>query len=94
MSSFYVHPLVHPKLKKSIGCVVALTGKVDYVSDGNSVIALHNGHEMLGRITGSGCMVGSCIASFCAGQASLPHDDEIITRGFVNQYMIYAAVGG
>ncbi|KAG9225903.1 hypothetical protein CCMSSC00406_0006475 [Pleurotus cornucopiae] len=75
-------------------CVVALTGKVDYVSDGNSVIALHNGHEMLGRITGSGCMVGSCIASFCAGQASLPHDDEIITRGFANQYMLYAAVGG
>ncbi|KAL4260942.1 Thiamine biosynthetic bifunctional enzyme Thi4 [Pleurotus pulmonarius] len=75
-------------------CVVVLTGKVDYVSDGKLVVALHNGHEMLGRITGSGCMAGSCIASFCAGQASLPHDDEIITRGFANQYMLCAAVGG
>ncbi|KAK7045553.1 thiamine biosynthetic bifunctional enzyme [Paramarasmius palmivorus] len=47
-------------------CVIALTGKIDYVSDGECVVILQNGHELLGRITGSGCITGSCIASYCA----------------------------
>ncbi|KAI3619013.1 thiamine biosynthetic bifunctional [Moniliophthora roreri] len=47
-------------------CIVALTGKTDYVSDGVTVAILRNGHGLLGRITGSGCITGSCIASYCA----------------------------
>jgi len=46
-------------------CVVVLTGPVDYISDGVNVIALRNGHELLGRITGSGCILGSSIATYC-----------------------------
>ncbi|KAG0226984.1 hypothetical protein BGW41_004005 [Actinomortierella wolfii] len=47
-------------------CVVAMTGKVDYVSDGERTVAIDNGHEYQGRITGSGCMIASSIASFAA----------------------------
>lgn len=43
---------------------------MDYISDGTTVISLHNGHEMLGRITGSGCIVGSAIATYCGVAAS------------------------
>ncbi|KAG6828811.1 hypothetical protein H0H92_006693 [Tricholoma furcatifolium] len=53
------------EMAKKERCVIALTGKVDYISDGNIVIALKNGHEMLGQITGSGCIVGSSIATYC-----------------------------
>ncbi len=49
-----------------VGCVIVLTGLTDYISDGSSVVALSNGHEMMSKITGSGCIVGSCIASYCA----------------------------
>ncbi|KAI1291637.1 hypothetical protein EDD11_008838 [Mortierella claussenii] len=47
-------------------CVVAMTGKVDYVSDGVRTVTIENGHEYQGRITGSGCMSASSIASFAA----------------------------
>lgn len=48
------------------GCVIAMTGKTDWVSDGTTTVSLHNGHELLGNITGSGCIVGTSIAAFCA----------------------------
>ncbi|GJJ75748.1 thiamine-phosphate diphosphorylase / hydroxyethylthiazole kinase [Entomortierella parvispora] len=47
-------------------CVVAMTGTIDYVSDGYRTVAIENGHAYQGRITGSGCMVASSIASFAA----------------------------
>jgi hypothetical protein len=34
------------------GNVVLLTGAVDYLSDGERVIAVENGHEFLGQVTG------------------------------------------
>ncbi|KAF9071660.1 thiamine biosynthetic bifunctional enzyme Thi4 [Rhodocollybia butyracea] len=52
-------------------CVVVLSGETDYISDGSSVAVLNNGHALLGRITGSGCIAGSCIASYCAAAAIL-----------------------
>ncbi|EGG06030.1 uncharacterized protein MELLADRAFT_63716 [Melampsora larici-populina 98AG31] len=47
-------------------CVVIMTGKVDYVSDGMHVIKLENGVKMLASITGSGCMVGTAIGCFAS----------------------------
>ena len=58
-------------------CIVVLTGVSDYISDGDIVLKVSNGHELvslakslgsfqLGVITGSGCMTGSLIATFCA----------------------------
>jgi hydroxyethylthiazole kinase-like sugar kinase family protein len=35
-----------------IGNIVLLTGATDYLSDGNRVIAVKNGHELLSRATG------------------------------------------
>ncbi|KAJ2507142.1 thiamine biosynthetic bifunctional enzyme [Coemansia sp. RSA 2049] len=55
-------------------CAVVMTGKVDYVSDGRSVYAVHNGHQLQGSITGSGCMVGTAVATFIH---SVAHDDPL-----------------
>jgi hydroxyethylthiazole kinase len=41
---------------RTIGCVAAVTGPVDYVSDGDAVHSVANGHELLGAVTGTGCM--------------------------------------
>ena len=60
---------------------MVLTGPTDYISDGVSVIALENGSELLGRITGSGCILGSCIASFCATASQVAPDNGHLFRG-------------
>lgn len=46
--------------------VVLLTGAVDYLSDGERVIAVENGHEFLGQVTGTGCAVGMVSGCFLA----------------------------
>lgn len=50
--------------------VVVMTGKIDYISDGQKVFAIENGHAYQGDITGSGCMATTAIACFAtvAGQ--------------------------
>lgn len=53
-----------------VGCIVLLSGPTDYLSDGSTVIRLSNGHELLGQITGAGCVLGTAIAAFC-GAASM-----------------------
>ncbi|KAF8160610.1 thiamine biosynthetic bifunctional enzyme Thi4 [Crassisporium funariophilum] len=63
------------KLARAERCVVVLTGPIDYISDGESVIMLENGDDVLARITASGCILGSIIASYCAVAASLAQTD-------------------
>lgn len=49
-------------------CVVAVTGQVDYVSNGKQVLVLNGGNEMLKKITGAGCMTTTlcaCCAAVC-----------------------------
>jgi len=46
--------------------VVVMTGATDFVSDGNRTFAVSNGHELLGRITGSGCVLGTTISLMLA----------------------------
>lgn len=51
-------------LAKKLGCVIAITGKIDIVSDGMSTYALENGDVALTNVTGTGCMNTSLIGSF------------------------------
>lgn len=44
--------------------VSAVTGAVDYVSDGERTIAVHNGHPLLTSVTGTGCMATSLCGAF------------------------------
>ncbi|AFK22519.1 hydroxyethylthiazole kinase [Pyrococcus sp. ST04] len=59
------------KAAEEFSTVVAVTGKVDYVSDGTSVYAIYNGHEMLGKVTGTGCMVSAITGAFLAVETPL-----------------------
>ncbi|HEY7017766.1 MAG TPA: hydroxyethylthiazole kinase [Gaiellaceae bacterium] len=51
---------------RRLGCVVSVTGVVDHVSDGESVLSVSNGHELLGRVTGTGCMSSAITGCFLA----------------------------
>jgi len=57
---------VAESLAKTAKCVVVITGKTDIISDGKTTYRIHNGHEMMGKVVGTGCMAASVIASFAA----------------------------
>lgn len=46
--------------------IVLLTGKCDVVSDGEQTFVVENGHEVMGRITGTGCVLGTTVSAFVA----------------------------
>lgn len=52
-------------LAQLLNTVVAVSGKIDYISDGNRIVSINNGHEMLTKVTGTGCMSASLIGTFC-----------------------------
>jgi hydroxyethylthiazole kinase len=53
---------------RTLGCVAAVTGPVDQVSDGRRHYAIANGHELLGAVTGTGCMSTVMTGCFLAVQ--------------------------
>lgn len=65
-------------LAARLSCTVAVTGAVDVVSDGTRTVCIQNGHPMLSKVTGTGCMSTSLCASFAGA----------------NKDLLLAAVGG
>ncbi|OBX09374.1 hydroxyethylthiazole kinase [Gallibacterium salpingitidis] len=47
-------------------CVVAVSGEIDYISDGKQLAKIANGTPMFPKITGSGCLLGAVIGAFLA----------------------------
>ncbi|WP_284892054.1 hydroxyethylthiazole kinase [Cobetia amphilecti] len=63
-------------LARTQNCVVAMTGRVDVVTDGQRQIMVQGGHALMGRVTAMGCALSSVVAAFLA--ASLAgHDDTL-----------------
>ena len=57
---------------RTLGVVASVTGPVDHVSDGERVLAVANGHELLGAVTGTGCMSSALTGCFLAGKPEGP----------------------
>lgn len=53
-------------LAASAGCVVAVTGAVDLVTDGRRTLRVANGHPLMARITGTGCTASAITGAFLA----------------------------
>jgi hydroxyethylthiazole kinase len=51
---------------RALGTVAAVTGAVDHISDGERVLAVANGHALLGSVTGTGCMATAVTGAFLA----------------------------
>jgi hydroxyethylthiazole kinase len=58
------------ELARRVGTVVAVSGAVDYLSDGTRVLEVHSGHPMMTRVTGVGCALGALVAACCAVESS------------------------
>lgn len=55
-------------LASRTGGIVAVSGPVDFITDGTRAARVANGHPMMSRITVMGCSLNGVIAAFCAGQ--------------------------
>jgi hydroxyethylthiazole kinase len=53
-------------LATDLKTALAITGKVDLVTDGNRILKVHNGHELMGRVTGTGCTATALVGAFLA----------------------------
>ena len=53
-------------LSKASGTVVAVTGAVDYVTDGEHALHIKNGDPMMTKVTALGCASSALVAAFLA----------------------------
>ncbi len=53
-------------LARERSLTLAVTGKEDVVTEGFRVMRIHNGHPMMGYVTGAGCVATAMIAAFLA----------------------------
>lgn len=53
-------------LSLNTAAVIAITGAIDIVADGRRAYVIRNGHAMMSKITGTGCMLTTVIAAYCA----------------------------
>jgi hydroxyethylthiazole kinase len=57
---------------RQLGLVASVTGPVDHVSDGETVVAIANGHPMMAAITGTGCISSAITGCFLAVNREAP----------------------
>lgn len=74
-------------LAQKLACVVAITGKLDIISDGTLCYEIANGDIALTRLTGTGCMSSSLIGSFlgASGNALASAIAGIATMGIAGE---------
>lgn len=49
---------------KKTGAVIAITGAIDIVADAHKAYTIRNGHPMMSRVTGTGCMLSAVVGSY------------------------------
>lgn len=73
------------RLAAAAGTVVAVTGEIDYVTDGQTVIAIEGGDALMPLATALGCSLSGLVAGFATLTAPLP--------AAVAALAVYAAAG-
>jgi hydroxyethylthiazole kinase len=71
-----------------LGTIAAVTGPTDHVSDGERVIAVSNGHELLGTVSGTGCMATAITGAFLAAKPQEPFEaaaEALVAFGVVGE---------
>lgn len=49
---------------KKTGAIIAVTGRIDLVTDGNRCYVIRNGRPEMGKITGTGCQLSGMMTAF------------------------------
>ncbi len=59
---------------RKTGAVIAMTGATDVIVDLSRACVIRNGHPMMSRITGSGCMLSAMTTAFVAANPEQPFE--------------------
>ncbi|MCI8649396.1 MAG: hydroxyethylthiazole kinase [Anaerotruncus sp.] len=62
------------QLSQTTGAVIAITGAIDLIAASERVYMIRNGHPMMSKVSGTGCMLSAVIAAFVAANPTQPLD--------------------
>ena len=54
------------ELASELGCVVCVSGETDYITDGNEVLRVKNGSNLMAKVTGMGCTATAVTGAFAS----------------------------
>lgn len=74
--------------------VIAITGQTDIISNGNCCYKIRNGHPLLSKVTGTGCMATGLIAAFAGASSAAITGINTDAAGASGATLISAAVAG
>ena len=57
---------------KETGAVIAITGAIDIVANGEKAYCIYNGHPMMSTITGTGCQLSAITAAYVTANLETP----------------------
>jgi hydroxyethylthiazole kinase len=83
------------ELANSSGSIVSVSGTVDLITDGRSVVRIANGHPIMSRVTGMGCTSSALTGAF-AGAGLTPFEaavDAMAVMGVVGDIAAAQAAG-
>ena len=52
------------KLSKRTNSIIIATGAIDIIADCHTVYAVHNGNNLISKVSGTGCMISSMLGAF------------------------------
>ena len=83
------------RLAQGAGAVVAITGAVDWVTDGDRVAAVDRGHPLMAQVSGMGCVAGALAAACLAVESDglLATQHALILLGAAGEVAAGRAVG-
>jgi hydroxyethylthiazole kinase len=83
------------ELARKTGAVVAITGAVDYVTNGRDLVAVANGHELMSRVTAVGCaltaLTAACLAVRADALSAAVH--SLVLMGIAGEFAAERAQG-
>lgn len=59
---------------KKEGCIIAVTGAIDLVTDGDRCYVIRNGRPEMGKITGTGCQLSGMMTAYLTANPEHPLD--------------------
>ncbi len=60
------------ELSRKTKAVIAISGAIDIIADTNKAYIIRNGHPMMSKVTGTGCMLSALTAAYLAANKETP----------------------
>lgn len=59
---------------KALNSLIVISGPIDIVADGKEAVLVRNGHPLMARVTGTGCMSTALIGTFLGANPDRPRE--------------------